>query len=220
MLLSSPSIDHGPDCRLPTRPLLRNCCPKHLAGLAIDERKTQRVRSLAESAQDPCALAGGVDVRAGVAIDDRAGEGAVDENGQLARRRGKGFGLADPDGQAPVERAQGGLASDQPEGGHAEHGGGAIGRRLGPRAEAPPTRDAVLRREGEPGGEVVFGGPPAEVGANLGDQLEGAVGGEAIDLGEVDAGEMVEDGPDIEVGFVAVPAGDPRGWQWCGGGRG
>ena len=42
--------------------LLRNCCSKYLAGLAIDESKAQRVGALAESAQDPCALAGVVGV--------------------------------------------------------------------------------------------------------------------------------------------------------------
>ena len=36
------------------------------------------------------------------------------------------------------------------------------------------------------------------VGADLGDQLEGGIGGEAIDLREVDAGEVVEDGPHVE----------------------
>ena len=62
--------------------------------------------------------------------------------------------------------------------------------------------------EGKPGGEVVFGGPARGVGADLGDELEGGIGGNTIDLGEVDAGQVVEGGADVDVGFVAVPAGD------------
>ena len=126
---------------------------------------------------------------------------------------GEGLGLADADSQAPVEGAERGLPPDQPQGGHAQDGGGAVGRGLGLRAEAPPAGDAVLGREGEPGGEVVLSGPARGVGADLGDQLEGAVGGNAIDLREVDAGEVVQRGTDVHVGFVAVSALHPRGRQ-------
>ena len=58
--------------------LLSNCSPHYLPCLAVDEGKAQGVSTLAESAQDPRALAGGVDVGPGVAIDERAGQGAVD----------------------------------------------------------------------------------------------------------------------------------------------
>ena len=61
---------------------------------------------------------------------------------------------------------------------------------------------------------MVFGGPARGVGADLGDQLEGTVGGEAVDLREVDAGEVMERGPDVDVGFVAVAARDPRAREW------
>ena len=47
-------------------------------------------------------MASVVDVGAGILIDERAGQGAVDQNGQLAGGRGEGLGFADPDGQAPV----------------------------------------------------------------------------------------------------------------------
>ena len=122
--------------RHPPRALLRNCCRQYLSGLPVDERKAQRVGALAKSAHEPCALARVVGVGARVAIDEGAGQGAIDENGQLARGRGDGLGLADADGQPAVESAEGGLPADQPHGSEAEHGGGAIGGRLGLGAEA------------------------------------------------------------------------------------
>ena len=85
-----------------------------------------------------------------------------------------------------------------------------FGRGLGLGAEPAAAGDPVLGGEGEPGGEVVFGGPPAEVRADLGDQLEGPVGGDAIDLREVHAGQVVERGADVDVGFVPVAPGDAR----------
>ena len=85
-----------------------------------------------ESAQHTGALARGVGVGTWVAIDERAGEGAVDEDGELAGGGGEGLWLADADSQAAVERAERGLAPDQSHGSHPQHGGGAIGRGLGP----------------------------------------------------------------------------------------
>ena len=95
--------DHGPQRRLPPRPLLlRNCCPQHLPGLAVDERKAQRGGALAESAHEASAAARVVGMGPGVAIDEPAGQGAIDENGE--RAGGDGFGLADPDRQAGQRR--------------------------------------------------------------------------------------------------------------------
>ena len=164
-------------------------------------------------------MAGGVDLGARVAIDEGPGEGAIDKNGELARGRGERLGLADADRQAAIEGAQGGLAARQAHGGDAEHGGGAIRRGLGLGAEAAATGDPVLGGEGEPGGEVVLGGPAARVGADLGDELEGTVGREAIDLREVDAGQVVQHGPDVEVLFIAASARAARAGQRRGGRR-
>ena len=83
-------------------------------------------------------MTGGVGVGTGVFVDERAGQGAIDEDGELAGGGGDGLGLTDADGQPAVEGAEGGLAADETHGGHAEDSGGAIGRRLGLRAEAPP----------------------------------------------------------------------------------
>ena len=71
--------------------LLRNCYPKYLPGLPIHEGKAQRVSALFESAQHTGALARGVGVGTWVAIDERAGEGAVDEDGELAGGGGEGL---------------------------------------------------------------------------------------------------------------------------------
>ena len=204
----SAGTTYGPHRRLPTRLLLRNCFPQYLPGLAVDERQAQRVGALAESAHEACALVRGVGLGPGVAIDEPAGEGAVDENGELAGGGGQGFGFADADGQPAVEGPEGGLAPGQTHSGDAEHAGGAVGRGLGFAAEPAAAGDPVLGREGEPGSEVVFGGPARGVGADLGDELEGAIGGEAIDLCEVNPGQVVKDGPDVDVRFIAAPAGD------------
>ena len=66
-----------------------------------------------ESAQHTGALARGVGVGTWVAIDERAGEGAVDEDGELAGGGGEGLWLADADSQAAVEtrRARSGPGS-------------------------------------------------------------------------------------------------------------
>ena len=116
-----------------------------------------------ESAHEPRALARGVGVGARVLIAERAGQGAIDQDGELAGGGGEGFRLADADGQPAVEGAEGGLAADETHGGNAQHGGRAVGGGLGFAAEAPAAGDPVLGREGEPGGEVVRGGPAAEI---------------------------------------------------------
>ena len=151
--------------------------------------------------------------RPGVTVDERAGQGAIDEDGELARGGGEGLGLADADSQAAVEGAERGLAPDEAQGGHPKHGGRAIGGRLGAGAKAPAARDLVLRGEREPRREVLLGGPPAEVGPDLGQQLERGIGGDAIDLGEVGAGQVVERRAHVEGGFIPVAAGDPRARQ-------
>ena len=126
------------------------------------------------------------------------------------------------DGQAAIEGPERRLAIRLSDG-DAQDGGGAIGGRLGSGTEAPAAGDAVLGGEGEPGGEVVLGGPAREVGPDLGDQLEGVIGGDAIDLRHVDAGQVMQGGADVDVGFVPMPAGDAgprqrgRGWRHGGG---
>ena len=152
-------------------------------------------------------MAGVIGVGSWVVIDERAVEGAVDENGELARGGGDGLGLADAHGQSSVEGPEGGLAADETHGGDAQHAGGAVRRGLGFTAEPATAGDPVLRREGEPGGEVVFAGPARRGGADLGDQLENAVGGEAIDLREIDAGQVVECRTDVDVRFIAARRG-------------
>jgi hypothetical protein len=79
----------------------------------------------------------------------------------------------------------------------------------------------VARRERQPGGEVFIGGPSAHVGSNFGDQLEGRVWSDAIDLREVDtAGEEMERGAHLEPRLVALRrARDPRRGHRCRHGR-
>ena len=39
---------------------------------------------------------------------------------------------------------------------------------------------------------MLLGGPAAHVGTSLGEQPEGSVGPEGVELGEIDAGQLVE----------------------------
>ena len=86
---------------------------KYLPGLTIDERKPEGLRTVFEAAEVARTLADVVDVGARVAIDERAAQGAIDEDSELARGGGEGLGLADADSQAPVEGAERGLPPDQ-----------------------------------------------------------------------------------------------------------
>ena len=48
---------------------------------------------------------------AGIAVDEAIFECSVDEDRQLAGRRGDRFGLAHAEGQAAIEGAEGGLSA-------------------------------------------------------------------------------------------------------------
>ena len=51
---------------------------------------------------------------------------------------------------------------------------------------------------------MFVGGPARHVGADLGQQPERVVRPDAIELGEVDAGELMEGRPELEAGFVVA----------------
>jgi hypothetical protein len=72
------------------------------------------------------AVLGVVGVSARVCVDQAVLEGAIDEDGELARRGGDRLGPAHADGDAAKERAERGLRARQVGGGQAENGGGAI----------------------------------------------------------------------------------------------
>ena len=52
---------------------------------------------------------------------------------------------------------------------------------------------------------MLLGGPAAHVGANLGEQTQGAVGAEGVDLSEIDARELVERSANIEARLRVCP---------------
>ena len=64
---------------------------------------------------------------------------------------------------------------------------------------------------------MFFGGPSAHVGADFGDQFEGGIRGNAVDLRQIHAaGNVMERGPDIETGFVVagLSTGARTGERW------
>ena len=89
--------------------LLRNRALEYFTGLTVDERKAKGLGALTERPQDAFAFLGIVPVGAGVAVDEVAFEGAIDQDRDLAGRGADGLCLADPDGEAPIERAERGL---------------------------------------------------------------------------------------------------------------
>ena len=93
--------------------LLRNCGLEQFAGVDIDQGKPQSGSTVTEPAEDACALVVVVGIGPGVAIDEVAVQGAVDQDGELAGGRGDGLRFADARGQAPIEGAEGGLGSPE-----------------------------------------------------------------------------------------------------------
>ena len=51
---------------------------------------------------------------------------------------------------------------------------------------------------------MLVGGPAGHVGADLGEQPERVVGPDAVELREVDAGELMEERPELEARFVVA----------------
>src|SRR3989304_4437153 len=74
-------------------------------------------------------------------------------------------------------------------GSEAECGCGPIGVGLGSGTEGFASGDLASWREGQPGGEVLLGGPAGHVQADLANELEGGLGINAFDGGEIDPGD-------------------------------
>ena len=142
---------------------------------------------MAEPAEHPRPLLYIVGGGAGIAVPELAFEGPIDEDREFASRGGDGLRFTDPRGQTTIKGAERGLRTTHAHRCQAQDGGGAIRGGLCPRAEKAAAGDLVVGREGEPGREVFFRGPATHVGTNLGDQLEGRIRLNPVDLGDVDA---------------------------------
>src|SRR5213078_807146 len=78
--------------------------------------------------------------------------------------------------------------------------------------------DFIVGRQSQPGREMLLRGPTAHVGANLAKQAQGAVGAKGVDLGEVDAGQLMERGANLKPWLiVARLLLRPRGGHRAGG---
>ena len=149
-------------------------------------------------------------------IDEALFESSVDDNGELSCGGGDGLGFANAIGEASIVGAERRLGTPEAHGSHAEDGGGAVRGGLGFRAEEPSAGDSVIGREGEPGSEVLFSRPSVHIGTDLSEQAKCGVGSDGIDLGEVDAGDLVEERSEFEPGFVhSGLARCSRRWQGC-----
>ena len=116
---------------------------------------------------------------------------------------------------AAIERAERGLRAAELHGGQAEDGGGAIGRGLGAAAEQAAAGDLVLGRQRQPRRECFSVGQRVMSVPISDEQAQRVVGADAVDLGQVDAGELVQRRPELEAGFVVARLlrGGARGGQ-------
>lgn len=89
-----------------------------------------------------------VGVGSRISVLEFAFQRTIDQDGELAGRRGKGLWLPDARRPAAIERAECGLRAPEAHGGRAQDGGGAIRGRLRAGAEKPAAGDLVpgLRR--------------------------------------------------------------------------
>ena len=144
-----------------------------------------------------------VDVRPWVGVDEPVFQRPIDEDGELAGGGRDRLGLADAKRQAAIEGAEGGLRAAEVHRREPQDGGGAIGGRLGAAAEESPAGDLVLGGERQPGRKVLFAGPAQHVGADFREEAERIVGTEAVDLREIDAGQMMQRRPQVTPRFIA-----------------
>lgn len=160
--------------------------------------------ALTKSPDRQRAVFGVVDIGARVGIDEAVVEDAIDEDGELAGRGRDGLGFAGTDGETPTEGAERGLGAADIGGGEAQDGGRAIGGGLGPAAQQAPAGDLVAGGERQPGREVLLGRPAGHVGADFGEQPQGVIGADPVQLGQVHARELVQRSADLEAGLVSV----------------
>jgi hypothetical protein len=116
----------------------------------------------------------------------------VEEDGDLAGGSCQGFGLANTRGQSPIERAERGFGATDRGGDQSQARGDSVVALAGMRREHLASANLAARRQSQPGRKVLLGRPPTEVGAALCDELQGHAGADAVDLGQIDPGELVQ----------------------------
>jgi hypothetical protein len=149
-------------CRPITSPSLRSpLCDSQLTtredftSLLIDERKAQTRGPLAQLSEVPCALVGVVRMCAGIFVDEVTFEHVIHEDGELAGGDSNGVRFARACGEPAIERTQRGGRAAERSRGQSKRVRGPIRGGLGLRAQEPPAGNLVLRRERQPGSEVL-----------------------------------------------------------------
>ena len=128
----------------------------------------------------------------------------IEENGELAGGGSNGFRLTNARPQTPVECPQGRVRFTHAHRGHAQQRCRAVrgSTRLG--AQHPATRDLVARCQGQPGGKVLRRWPPAHVIAAFGDEPQGQVRPDTVDLDRIDPEQSLQRGLNGECRFVLL----------------
>ena len=91
-------------------------------------------------------------------------------------------------------------------GGHSIFGLTGMGRKY------LAATDTTAGRKGEPGSEMVASPPSTQIRAALGDQPKSQVGADAVDLGQINTDQLIEQGTYIEIERVGLPRVMP--WFW------
>ena len=127
-------------------------------------------------------------------------EHPVDQTGALVGHGGDGFGGAESCPEASIVGAQGALTVQQMLRSQAQGVGGAVDHVAGAALEHFAPADPVVGTQTAPGGEVLFGFPPAHIQADRGEEGWRREHLDAVHAGQVDAS-----------GFLGPTLGEGRG---------
>src|SRR5262245_41382688 len=136
-------------------------------------------------------------------------EHPVHETGELVGQRGDRLGGTEFAAKAPILCAEIALTAEEGGRGESQGRGGAIDHRPGASTKHLAAGDAIVRTEPEPGGEMVFGGPPRHIETDFADHGLGDADVDAIDPREVDAADAVEFATEIELRGMTAGVSSP-----------
>ena len=89
-------------------------------------------------------------------------------------------------------------------GGQPEGRRGPVGGLFRAGAQGLPARDVLVGGQAKPGGKVLHRGPPMHIQADFGDDRLDGEHLQAIDLGQIHTGHLIQVAAQIEGGFIPL----------------